>query len=30
VAGSDIVQGGTYAGYKPDMDVVRLQASIAF
>ena len=30
VAGSDIVQGGTYAGYKPDMDVVRLQASITF
>ena len=30
VAGSDIVQGGTYAGHKPDMDVVRLQATIAF
>lgn len=30
VAGSDIVQGGPYAGDKPDMDVVRLQASVAF
>jgi hypothetical protein len=30
VAGSDIVQGGPYAGHKPDMDVVRLQASVAF
>ncbi len=30
VAGSDIVQGGTYAGHKPDMDVVRLQASVSF
>jgi hypothetical protein len=30
VAGSDIVQGGTYAGLKPDMDVVRVQASVAF
>ncbi len=30
VAGSDIIQGGTYAGQKPDMDVVRLQASVAF
>jgi len=30
VAGSDIVQGGTYAGQKPDMDVVRLQASVVF
>ena len=30
VAGSDIVQGGTYAGHKPDMDVVRLQATVAF
>lgn len=30
IAGSDIVQGGTYAGHKPDMDVVKLQASISF
>jgi hypothetical protein len=30
VAGTDIVQGGTYAGHKPDMDVVRMQASISF
>jgi hypothetical protein len=30
VAGSDIVQGGTFAGQKPDMDVVRLQASVLF
>jgi hypothetical protein len=30
VAGSRIIQGGTYAGEKPDMDVVKLQASVAF
>jgi hypothetical protein len=30
VAGSDILQGGTYAGHKPDMDVIRMQASVAF
>jgi hypothetical protein len=30
VAGSDIIQGGPYADTKPDMDVVKLQASIAF
>jgi hypothetical protein len=30
VAGSDIIQGGTYAGHKPDMDVVKLQATVAF
>lgn len=30
VAGSDIVQGGTYTGDKPDMDVVKLQATVAF
>ena len=30
VAGSDIVQGGTYTGDKPDMDVVKLQAEVAF
>lgn len=30
VAGSDIVQGGPYAGQKPDMDVVRVQATVAF
>lgn len=30
VPGSDIVQGGTYANHKPDMDVVRLQASVTF
>jgi hypothetical protein len=30
VAGSDIIQGGAFAGQKPDMDVIRLQASIAF
>jgi hypothetical protein len=30
VAGSDIIQGGTYAGHKPDMDVLRLQASVYF
>jgi hypothetical protein len=30
VAGSDIVQGGSYAGKTPDMDVVKLQAEVAF
>ena len=30
VAGSDIVQGGPYAGQKPDMDVVKVQATVAF
>jgi hypothetical protein len=30
VAGSDIIQGGPYAGERPDMDVVKLQATIAF
>jgi hypothetical protein len=30
VAGSDVLQGGPYAGKKPDEDVVKLQAEIAF
>jgi hypothetical protein len=30
VAGSNIIQGGTYAGHKPDMDVVRIQATASF
>jgi hypothetical protein len=30
IAGSDIIQGGVYAGSKPDMDVVRLQAEVSF
>jgi hypothetical protein len=30
VAGSRITQGGPYAGEKPDMDVVKLQANVAF
>lgn len=30
VAGSLITQGGPYADEKPDMDVVKLQASVAF
>ena len=30
VAGSDINQGSPYTGQKPDMDVVRLQATVAF
>lgn len=30
VAGSEIIQGGPYAGSKPDMDVVKLQADIKF
>lgn len=30
VAGNDIIQGGPYSGDKPDMDVLRVQASVAF
>lgn len=30
IAGSDITQRGPYAGQKPDMDVIRVQASVAF
>ena len=30
VAGSDVIQGGTYNGWKPDMDVIKLQATVAF
>jgi hypothetical protein len=30
VAGTDILQGGTYAGQTPDMDVIKVQASIVF
>jgi hypothetical protein len=30
VAGTDVIQGGTYAGKKPDMDVIKLQATVAF
>jgi hypothetical protein len=30
VAGNDVVQGGTYARTKPDMDVIKLQATVAF
>jgi hypothetical protein len=30
VAGSDIIQGGPYAGQKPDMDVVKVQANVSF
>lgn len=30
VAGSDIIQGGPYAGSRPDMDVVKIQADIHF
>jgi hypothetical protein len=30
VAGSDIIQGGPYAGSKPDMDVVKIQADVHF
>jgi hypothetical protein len=30
VPGSDIIQGGTYAGQSPDRDVVKIQASIFF
>jgi hypothetical protein len=30
VAGTDVLQGGTYGGKKPDEDVVKLQATVAF
>jgi len=30
VAGNDVIQGGTYQGKKPDMDVIKLQATVAF
>lgn len=30
VAGSDIIQGGPYAGSRPDMDVVRIQGEVSF
>ncbi|MBN1652353.1 MAG: hypothetical protein JXA30_01110 [Deltaproteobacteria bacterium] len=30
MAGGDIIQGGRYSGSKPDEDVVKLQASVAF
>ena len=30
VAGSQITQGGPYAGEKPDMDVIKVQANVAF
>ena len=30
VAGSNITQGGAYAGEKPDMDVIKLQANVTF
>jgi hypothetical protein len=30
VAGNNILQGGPYAGWKPDMDVIKLQATVAF
>jgi hypothetical protein len=30
VAGTDVIQGGTYVGQKPDMDVIKLQATVAF
>jgi hypothetical protein len=30
VAGSDIFQGGPYAGQTPDMDVLKLQATVSF
>jgi hypothetical protein len=30
VAGSDIIQGGRYTGMKPDMDVFKIQATVAF
>jgi hypothetical protein len=30
VPGNDTIQGGPYAGQKPDMDVIKLQASVKF
>ena len=30
VPGSDIIQGGAYSGKKPDQDVIKLQATVAF
>ena len=30
VAGNDIIQHGPYAGQKPDMDVIKIQANVAF
>jgi len=30
IAGNDVIQGGTYANQKPDMDVIKLQATVAF
>jgi hypothetical protein len=30
VEGSHVIQGGTYGGKKPDMDVIKLQATAAF
>jgi hypothetical protein len=30
VAGSEILQSGAYVNKKPDMDVIKLQASVAF
>jgi len=30
VAGTDVIQGGTYSNQKPDMDVIKLQATVAF
>lgn len=30
VQGNDVLQGGPYAGAKPDMDVVKLEATVAF
>jgi hypothetical protein len=30
IAGTSITQGGTYSGKKPDMDVIKVQASVTF
>ena len=30
VAGTDVIQSGAYNGKKPDMDVIKLQATVAF
>ena len=30
VPGSEFTQGGPYTGHKPDMDVIRVQATVKF
>jgi hypothetical protein len=30
VAGTDVIQGGVYVNQKPDENVIKLQATVAF